>query len=406
MSEIELFIGELLNFGTDWEVREIKVDHALMSVDIYLDYVPADGIFPGTDKRVKVYDFGDLRRVRHLDIFDFQTYVNFRTPRVKNEEKTEIRNVEIGWVSERVSFSLKFECKVIDTLKMSKNKTQTASYLNTTFDIVDSIQKRAVARGLQRRDLSEGLTALSIDEKSFSNGHNYLTVLSDPTQKRVLDVIEGRKQEDAEELLRSTLSVAVLEKVTLFSMDMWDAFMGAARTSTPNAEIVHDKFHIAKIINTGVDKVRRREVKQEEILKYSKYIFLKNTENLTDNQQGRFAQINQMNLKTSQAWRIKENFNGIYDAYSYMSCKDYFVQWYKDTIEANIPEMIRVADTILRHLKGVINAATYQLSNAGAENINAQIQTVKTVARGFRNFKGYRNSILFFQGKLELYPSP
>jgi len=52
--------------------------------------------------------------------------------------------------------------------------------------------------------------------------------------------------------------------------------------------------------------VRKKEAKEQDILKNSKYVFLKNKENW------KFEQINQINLETSRAWKIKENFKGIY----------------------------------------------------------------------------------------------
>ena len=341
------------------------------------------GLFPETKSEFPIYDFSSFRRVRHLDVFDYVAHINFRTPRVKNG-KGDIRQIDIGWVDSRVSYSYKFESKVVEALILSKNQSRTAEFFNTTFDIVHIIMLRAVNRGLLRRNLFE-MPALSIDEKSFGNGQKYLTVLSDPIQKRVSDVIECRKQENAEELIFCTLAPRVLENVQLISMDMWDPFMSAAKQLVPNAKIIHDKFHIAKIINKGVDNVRKREVKTQVELKNTKYIFPKRYEDLTQSQAVRFEAINHLNLVTSQAWRLKENFNGIYHLGTNYSCLAYFKEWYTDTINSGIKEMINVADTILRHLKGVINAAIYELSNSMAECINSQIQTVKTVARGFKS---------------------
>lgn len=66
--------------------------------------------------------------------------------------------------------------------------------------------------------------------------------------------------------------------------------------------------------------------------------------------------------------------------------------------------MVKVADTLLNHLKGVINSAVYEYTNSVAENLNSQIQVIKSVGRGFANVNAYRNAILFFQGKLYMYP--
>ena len=70
----------------------------------------------------------------------------------------------------------------------------------------------------------------------------------------------------------------------------------------PQAETVHDKFHIVKYLNKGIDEMRKKEVKTEPLLKKAKYIMLKNSSNLTDKQKVRFMEINQANLLTSRAW--------------------------------------------------------------------------------------------------------
>jgi transposase len=286
---------------------------------------------------------------------------------------------------------------------MSKNQTKTAEFFDTTFDIVHTIMQRAVSRGLERRNLDD-ISAISLDEKSFKYGQKYITILSDPIKKCVLDIIEGRKLEDTQELLTWTLSPLQLDNIKIVTMDMWKPFMTAVEEIIPQADILHDKFHTAKYLNKAVDDVRKQEVENQEILKKNKYLFLKNKENWTELQTLKFEEINQINLTTSQAWHIKENFKGIYHLESKELCLNYFKQWYIDTFESGIKQMIKVADTLLNHLKGIVNSAISNLTNSVAENLNSQIQVIKSVGRGYANVDGYRNSILFFQGKLNMFP--
>jgi transposase len=166
-------------------------------------------------------------------------------------------------------------------------------------------------------------------------------------------------------------------------------------------------------LNKGVDTVRKEEVKKNEALKNSKYIFLKNNENWTENQKIKFQEINQTNLKTADAWRIKENFKGIYSYWNPKQCIHFFENWYINVLESDIKPMISVADTLLKHLRGIVNAAVTTLSNGIAENINGKIaspvrkssgQIVKSIARGFKSVEGYRNALLFFNGNLDLLP--
>jgi transposase len=296
-----------------------------------------------------------------------------------------------------------FECRVVEALQMSRNQTKTAVFFKTSFDIVHQIMARATARGLERRSL-EGVHSLCIDEKSFSNGQEYMTVLSDPISKRVLDIIAGRKTDDALELLHSTLTPSQLGSIDLITMDMWQPFMNAAEEAVPQASIAHDKFHTAKYLNKAVDDVRKQEVKEQEALKHTKYIFLKNMSNWTEAQKLKFEEINEINLKTAQAWHIKENFKGIYGMGSARLCLDYFIQWYSDALDSGLKPVIKVADTLCRHLEGIVNSALTDITNSVAENLNSQIQVVKTVGRGFANIAAYRNAILFFFGGLSLLP--
>ena len=180
--------------------------------------------------------------------------------------------------------------------------------------------------------------------------------------------------------------------------------MTAAKEIIPQAAIIHDKFHTAKYLNKGVDEVRKAEVKTEKALKRAKYLYLKDPRGWSNEEAFKFEEIDAINLKTSAAWRIKENFKEIYTIGNWYVCKDFFEQWYKNALESKLKPMIKVADTLLRHIEGILNSAMHSVSNSIAENINSQIQIVKSVARGFANFKGYQNAVLFFQGKLNMAP--
>ena len=396
------FILRLLDLGNDWEIEDIIINERFKEIDIYVKYTSSKGLCSTTLKECIIYDYGEERRIRHLDLFEYNTYINVRIPRVKNN-KSEVTKIKLEWLDDRVSYSYLFELKVVTALLMSKNQTKTADFFDTTYDIVHGIMLRAVNRGLLKRNL-DTTEILSIDEKSYGNGQKYISILSDPISKKVLDIIEGRKTDDAMELLSWTLSPTQLSNIKLITMDMWKPFKAAAEVLTPQADIIYDKFHVSKYLNKGVDQVRRKEVKKHEELRGSKYVFLKNKENWTEHNLIKFQSINSINLATSKAWQLKENFKGFYMQHNKEQCLSYFKQWYTNVIESKIKPMEKVATTLLTHLEGILAAALTGLTNSVAENLNAQIQVVKTVGRGFANPNAYRNAILFFQGKLNMSP--
>jgi transposase len=394
-------LDQLLDLGEGWEVKDIEIIESEKRVEISLVYTEKN--FSISEKEsYPIYDLSEPRRIRHLDFFDYQCFLNFKTPRMKLPNG-QIQSIPLSFSDKRVSFSWKFESKVIETLLLSKNKTQTARYLKTSFDIVHQIMERAVKRGLDRREL-DGIERINLDEKSYSNGHNYFTVLVDTDGKRVLDIIEGRSIESTEELLHSTFSSEQMQGIKYVAMDMWQAFMTGVENTLPQAEIVHDKFHISKYLNKGVDETRKQEVKQNDALKKTKHIFLKNPNKLSYNERMKFEELSAINLVTSKAWAFKENFKAIYFSWTREEIITTFKKWYLQVLEADIKPMIKVADTLLRHLKGIVNAALTTITNSAAETMNSKIQVIKSVARGFKNIQGYRNSILFFHGGLNLSP--
>jgi transposase len=66
--------------------------------------------------------------------------------------------------------------------------------------------------------------------------------------------------------------------------------------------------------------------------------------------------------------------------------------------------MVAVAQLLKRHLPNLLTYLKHPITNAVTEGLNSKIQSLKSAARGFRNFQNYRTRILFFCGKLELYP--
>lgn len=217
-------------------------------------------------------------------------------------------------------------------------------------------------------------------------------------------MIENRDYEACEQILDSSVKQEHKDKVKTVSMDMWKPYMNATKDLLPNTEIVHDRFHLVKYLNDAIDKVRRREVKQNEELKNTKYIFLKNPETQTEKQRIKFESIANANYEVSRAWRIKENFRAIFDCEKLQEASSLIIQWISNAIQSKIKEITKVVETFKSHLRGIINAMMNTFTNAMAERLNGKIQEVKASGRGYRRFENFRNAILFFHGGLYLYP--
>ena len=178
----------------------------------------------------------------------------------------------------------------------------------------------------------------------------------------------------------------------------------------PGAEIVHDKFHIAKHLNDGVNCVRTEEHRRllregDDRLKGTRWFWLRAEDNLTDTQYESFRGIKDAALKTSKAWFIKEAFRFFWVVPTTSTeVEEYFEQWYRHTIYRKLEPMKKVARMIKARLGNVVPWWRHPITNAVSEGLNSKIQSIKSAARGFHSFASYRIRILFFCGKLDLKP--
>ena len=190
-------------------------------------------------------------------------------------------------------------------------------------------------------------------------------------------------------------------------MDMWPAYMSAARLCLPQADIVHDKFHVSKYLGEAVDAVRKQEHRKlsqagTSPLTGSKWAWLKKYPDGRSAEAVSFRALNQLNLKTSRAWCIKENFSQFW-SYSYKgAAKRFFKAWSNNAMRSRLEPVKKVVKMLRRHEEGLLNYSQHGISNACAEGFNSAIQLIKANARGFRNFTNYRARILFHCGKLNL----
>ena len=240
-------------------------------------------------------------------------------------------------------------------LLATKNQTKTAELLRLSFSQVNGIMYQAAERGMARRKITE-VKHISIDEKSFKKGHNYVTVLSSPETGSVLNVSEGRKKESVKKLINDCFDSEAKDKIETVSLDMWEAFITTSKEELPKAKLCHDKFHLVKYLNNAVDVVRRKETKTQTELKNTRFIWLKDRMNLTDKQRTIFETINTINLETARAWKIKENFRDIVFKQTQEEALILFRRWLDDAKRSRINAVIKVAEMFQRHMSGIINA--------------------------------------------------
>jgi transposase len=406
MSELTEHYRVLLGLDADWRVEQVDFSLEEKKVEIRLAHIGGSLCCPECGGVCAQADLAPERQWRHLDTMQFQTVIRSRIPRSKCPQ-CGVKTIAIPWADKHSRFTLLFEAFAIEVLNAAANVQRAAALLDLDWQTTHGIMDRAVKRGLKRRSLEE-VRQVGIDEKSFGQGHSYVSVMTDLDGSRVLEVVEDRTQEAADALWNS-LPKAQREKVLGVAMDMWQPYIASTCQHAPAAEIVHDKFHVSKHLNEAVDQVRRQENKAlraegDERLVGSKQLWLFDPKNLSKERKKELAALKEETLKTSRAWGIKEYFRKFWD-YTYThSAAEFFEDWYSWAIRSRLKPIAKKAKMLKRHLVELLNYFRQRITNAKAEGFNSRIQSIKSAARGFRAFDNYRTRILFYCGKLQLAP--
>ena len=395
----------LLGLKSPWSVKSVDlslaeqrvvVEVVLKQGQVWAD--PTDGT-----KRAHVNGWSE-RQWRHLDTCQFETIIKARVPQLKYSDG-KVEELAVPWAERYSRVTLLMEAFVIKLLQACPTTQGVCDLTRLAWSTVNGIMVNAVERGMLRRS-EDDVPHLGLDEKSSERGHSYVSILTDIDRSRVLDLVPERKLEAAKSLL-GTLSTTQRASVKAVSMDMWPAFMSAAETCIPQADIVHDRFHVSKYLGEAVDAVRKQEHRSlaqvgTSPLTGSKWAWLKSYADGRSAEAVSFRALNQLNLKTSRAWRIKETFTQFWCYHYTGAAKRFFDAWSNNAMRSRLEPIKKVVKMLRRHETGLLNYSRHRISNACAEGFNSAIQLIKANARGFRNFTNYRARILFHCGKLDM----
>jgi len=404
MNENELFQAAL-GLLPPWLVSRCTFDESAGRLDIHLDF-PRGGVFPCPVCGIscKAYDTDELTW-RHLNFFQHQTFLHARTPRVECSH-CGIHRVAVSWARPGSGFTLLLEALVM-ILAKSMPVLAVARFVNEHDTLVWRIVTHYVDAARAKADHST-VTQVGVDETASRRGQRYVSIFVDLEQRKVLFATPGKDASTVAAFADDLKAHGGDPKaVTEVSADMSQAFAKGIAASLPNAEVTFDKFHVVSLVNNAVEKVRRLERKDHPELVGSRYVWLKNPENLTPRQGEKFDALDIVNshLKTARAYQIRLAFQDLFNQPA-DTAKSFLDKWYFWATHSRIPAIIDVAKTIRRHQPGILRWFISGINNGILEGINSLVQAAKAKARGYRSDRNLATIIYLIAGKLDLTRLP
>lgn len=407
MKDIELY-AKLLGIKSPWYVKDVTYEEGPERIDVYLEH--NQGILlpcPVCDEYSSVYDHMGERAWQHLNTCHVPTFIHARLPRIKCKDHG-VKCIISEWSEPGADITIAFESYLI-SLEEECTLEAVSRLTNVSWDRCWGIMERAVNRGFKRKDKSMP-EYIGVDEKSFSKGHKYETLVCDLKKGTIEYVVDDRKQKSLEKYY-DQFDEEEREQLKAVTMDMWDPYIAATKEKIPEADkkIVFDKFHIMRIVGEAVDKVRKKEHKElmekdQEYLKGTKYLWLYNNENIPGYRLKEFKELKKLDLKVGRAWAIKENLRNFWNYSKKGWALKFFNKWYFWATHSRLKSIVKAAKTIKKHLDNILTYLDHHITNALSESLNSKVEKIKRMACGYRNRAHYRTAIYFHCGGLDLYP--
>jgi transposase len=396
-----------LNIGTPWFVKEAvmtrKNETRPGQIDIYIDFKIGTKFKDLTGVDCPVHDTIE-KTWQHLNFFEHTCYLHARVPRIITSNN-KVEMVQVPWSRPGCGFTLLYEAFAMLLIESEMPVKKAAETLKIHDTRLWRIFHYWITRALLVDDLSD-VVDIGVDETSTKKGHSYVTLAVDMHSRRVIFAKPGKDAPVLSELKNHLESKGCKnEQIQNISMDMSPAFIAGAMKNFPTSHITFDKFHIMKLINEAMDTVRKYERRQHNDLKGYKYLFLRNSNKLSQKEITAKSYFLNLYKTLGDAYRLKELFNDFWEFSTIDEAGGYLAYWCDLVEESKIQTFMNVAKTIKAHWTGVVNFFKSRLNNGILEGINSKIQLAKKRARGYRNVDNFINMIFFIAGKLKFgYP--
>ena len=383
------YITTLLDME-DIIVKNIEEDAREITIELELQQrvqlCPACGA--GTSR---VHDYHN-RTIRDLDLRGKRATLHYRRRRYLCPECGKRFPEKCSFAGRYQRFTHRVAVKTIDLLRRRSSLKAVAEATGTSLSGVNRILNTLTVP--KPEALPE---AISFDEfRGNLGGERFQCIVTDPLNRRVLDILPKRTVESMQDYLRSFPNRSEVRYVV---MDMNRGFRDVARTFFPNAKIIIDRFHVVRFCTQAMDDVRKSVQKQlsdgqRRYFKRSRRLLLRHRDELSDEDRAALDVMLRFSDRLAQGYALKEAF------YHFMAAPDRIEAgrrldfWLDACDRLQLPEFLPCRKMLRNWRDSILNAFDVRLSNGFTEGCNNAIKTLKRASFGCQNFSRFRKRVL------------
>ena len=373
---------------TGYGVAQHVFEEETMTLTLWVRQNPADPYYCcrqcGISVR-RVHDWKE-RRVRDLPWGEWKIWLVVRVHRVICG-RCGVRTEAIPFLDGKQPYTRRFQ-EVVARDCEDAPVSRVASRWGLSTQTVRRIDKRSLLEWSRKRR-RRPLKWMGVDEIYWKKGA-CLTVVSDLALGEPIWAGPGHKKESLDRFFAERLPPRRRRAVRAVCVDMWKPYIQSLEQHLPKAAIVFDKFHVMKHVNAAVDETRRQEFfrqkgKLRAVVRGKRWLFLTRWAKLSRAKRGELNEAFALNRRLFKAYFLKEQIERLW-GYTYEgSARRFFEEWVRSLRWQRLPAFKKLAGTLKRHLKGILNYCRHKIPFGVVEAINGNIRSVIRRGRGYRD---------------------
>ena len=363
------------------------------SVEFQDDYIVFRGRLQNRTKRCPCCQSFDVRiketkerTFRMINLGNKRTQLKIDVHKIWCKKCDKKAWIELPFACGKLPMSLSFIRYILQLTSMT-TLLCVALFLGLQWKTVKNIDKANLSKRAKQFSFKK-LRYISIDEIAIKKGHKYMTIFTDISTGQIIHAVEGRREEDLRLFLKLLSKKA--KRLRGIGIDMSAAYSNSIQKHLPNVAIIFDRFHVTKLLNNTIDKIRRTEYAKCQnnglrVLKGQRFLLLRNFVDLDDRQKSSLQHLLEINQSLAIAHSMKEQFRLFWNCSSSQEGARFLGWWIIQAIESGVEQLAKTARTLLYHFKGLLSYFEHGIDNGKAEGINNKIKVLKRQAYGFRD---------------------
>lgn len=337
------------------------------------------------------------RQWRSLPIGKKPVKLHLKIPRIFCSACQITRQVGVSFARKKQSYTHAFERYVLELLQYMTIQ-DVSRHLKLEWNTVKSIEKRYLKKHFSSPNLKD-LRQIAIDEISIGKGHRYLTLVLDLQSGAVVYVGQGKEGKALDKFWKRLKNSGA--KIEAVATDMSPAFSKAIDDNLSEALHVFDHFHVIKLFNDKIDKLRRslqRKASEEEkeVIKGTRWLLLKRPDSLNEekDEQQRLQEALALNEPLAIAYYLKEDLRSLWSKNNKTQASHFLQDWIAAAFTSKIKFLKSFAKTLNKHSKKILAYYDIPISTGPLEGTNNKIKTLQKKAYGYRDEEFFKLKIM------------